>query len=89
MAKVELDRLTVQFGDVAAVDGISLVLEQGEFIVLLGPSGCGKTTALRSIAGLQQASSGEIRFDGKPVTDSRLQNETSRWCSNSSRSIRI
>jgi ABC-type sugar transport system ATPase subunit len=68
MAKVELDRLTIQFGDVAAVDGISLVLDQGEFIVLLGPSGCGKTTALRSIAGLQQASSGEIRFDGKPVT---------------------
>jgi ABC-type sugar transport system ATPase subunit len=68
MAKVELDRLTVQFGDVAAVDGISLVLNQGEFIVLLGPSGCGKTTALRSIAGLQHASSGEIRFDGKPVT---------------------
>jgi ABC-type sugar transport system ATPase subunit len=68
MAKVELDRLTVQFGEVAAVDGISLVLDHGEFIVLLGPSGCGKTTALRSIAGLQHASSGEIRFDGKPVT---------------------
>ena len=68
MAKVELDRLTVQFGDVSAVDGISLVLDQGEFIVLLGPSGCGKTTALRSIAGLQHVTSGEIRFDGKAVT---------------------
>jgi len=68
MGEVELDRLTVRFGDVTAVDGISLTLQKGEFVVLLGPSGCGKTTALRCIAGLQQASSGEIRFDGRPVT---------------------
>jgi ABC-type sugar transport system ATPase subunit len=68
MARVELDRLTVRFDQVTAVDGISLTLEQGEFVVLLGPSGCGKTTALRCIAGLQPVSSGEIRFDGKPVT---------------------
>jgi ABC-type sugar transport system ATPase subunit len=68
MARVELDRLTVRFGEVTAVDGISLVLEEGEFVVLLGPSGCGKTTALRCIAGLQEVTSGEIRFDGAPVT---------------------
>jgi ABC-type sugar transport system ATPase subunit len=68
MAEVELDRLTVRFDDVTAVDEISLTLRKGEFVVLLGPSGCGKTTALRCIAGLQQPSSGEIRFDGKPVT---------------------
>ena len=43
-----------QFGDVAAVDGISLTVPDGEFMVLLGPSGCGKTTFLRIIAGLEQ-----------------------------------
>ena len=68
MARVELERLTVRFGPVIAVDEMSLVLDQGELVVLLGPSGCGKTTALRCIAGLQQASSGEVRFDGAPVT---------------------
>lgn len=68
MAVVELDRVTVRFGDVTAMNEVSLTLGKGEFVVLLGPSGCGKTTALRCIAGLQQASAGEIRFDGRPVT---------------------
>jgi ABC-type sugar transport system ATPase subunit len=68
MARVDIDNLRVLFGGVAAVDGISLVLNDGEFIVLLGPSGCGKTTTLRCVAGLQQSTSGDIRFNGKSVT---------------------
>ena len=44
-------------------------LDDGEFIVLLGPSGCGKTTTLRCVAGLQKSTSGEIRFNGKAVTE--------------------
>jgi len=67
MARVTLDKLTVRFGAVTAVDAISLDIEEGEFVVLLGPSGCGKTTTLRCIAGLETASDGHILFNGQAV----------------------
>ena len=69
MATVEIDNLKVLFGAVTAVDGFTMTLRHGEFVVLLGPSGCGKTTTLRCVAGLQSCTSGQIRFDGKPVTN--------------------
>jgi len=50
-------------GDVRAVDGVDISTGDGEYLVLLGPSGCGKTTLLRTIAGLEEATSGEIRID--------------------------
>ena len=50
-----------------ALDGLSLEIAKGELVTLLGPSGCGKTTALRIIAGLIQPTSGDLRFDGRPV----------------------
>ena len=52
-----------------AVDGISLSVRDGEFMVLLGPSGCGKTTLLRIIAGLEKPTSGEVLIDGQVVND--------------------
>jgi multiple sugar transport system ATP-binding protein len=52
--------LTKRFGEVVAVDRLSLEVGDGEFLVLLGPSGCGKTTALRCIAGLETPDEGEI-----------------------------
>ncbi len=52
----------------SAVDGVSLTVNDGEFISIIGPSGCGKTTLLNMIAGFEQASSGSITLDGKPVT---------------------
>lgn len=67
MADVALDALTVRFGDVLAVDDVSLTIGDGDFIVLLGPSGCGKTTTLRCVAGLEQATAGRIQFDGESV----------------------
>ena len=67
MAEVRLEKLTKCFGDVDAVQGIDLVVADGEFAVLVGPSGCGKTTTLRMIAGLEDASAGTILFDGRPV----------------------
>lgn len=51
-----------------ALSGVSLACEQGDFIALLGPSGCGKTTLLNIIAGLDKATSGSVKFEGKPVT---------------------
>lgn len=61
--------LRKQFGNLVAVDGVSLELEEGEFFSLLGPSGCGKTTTLRMISGLEGPTSGEIYLDGEPVTN--------------------
>jgi multiple sugar transport system ATP-binding protein len=54
-------------GDVHAIDGINLDTEEGEYLVLLGPSGCGKTTLLRTIAGLEQPTEGEVLIGGHVV----------------------
>ena len=69
MAAVATKDIRKQFGDVAAVDGISLDARDGEFLVLLGPSGCGKTTLLRIIAGLEKPTSGEVLIDGHVVNE--------------------
>jgi putative spermidine/putrescine transport system ATP-binding protein len=58
-----------RFGDVAAVDGVTLEIPQGEFFTLLGPSGSGKTTVLRMIAGFEQSTSGTILLGGTDVTN--------------------
>ena len=68
MAFVELETLHRSFGDVVALDGISISLEEGEFVSLLGPSGCGKTTALRIVAGFDRPNSGRILVAGKDMT---------------------
>lgn len=62
---------------VPAVDGVSLSVRSGEFLVLLGPSGCGKTTLLRCIAGLEQPDAGRIEIDGKTVFSSAERIELS------------
>ncbi len=69
MSSVTLENIHKHFGDVRAVDGISLHVEDGEFIALLGPSGCGKTTTLRMVAGLENPTSGTIRIGSRDVTN--------------------
>jgi spermidine/putrescine transport system ATP-binding protein len=66
---VRLDRVTKRFGDVIAVDDLSLDVRRGEFFALLGPSGCGKTTTLRMIGGFEAATDGTISLGGTDVTD--------------------
>jgi multiple sugar transport system ATP-binding protein len=68
VSRIEIVGLTQQFKGHRAVDGVDLVIEDGDFVVLLGPSGCGKTTLLRMIAGLLEPTSGSIRIDGEDVT---------------------
>src|SRR5438034_1578833 len=69
MAYVEIRNLQKYFGEVRAVDGVNLAVEEGELIVLLGPSGCGKTTLMRMIAGLEQPTAGEIYIAGQRVDE--------------------
>ncbi len=66
--EVRLDDLTRTFGPVQALDGLNLTLAPGELVSLLGPSGCGKTTALRILAGLDDATSGKVLVDGKDLS---------------------
>jgi putative spermidine/putrescine transport system ATP-binding protein len=66
--QVQLVELRRRFGEVAALDGLSLDLAPGELVALLGPSGCGKTTALRSLAGLERLDSGRVLLDGRDIT---------------------
>jgi iron(III) transport system ATP-binding protein len=68
MPHLEIEDLTKRYSGGAAVDGISLAVEHGEFICLLGPSGCGKTTTLRMIAGFIEPDAGRILVDGKAVS---------------------
>ena len=70
MARVTLSGLTKTYaGGVTAVDGLSLDIEDGEFLVLVGPSGCGKSTALKMIAGLEEITAGEVAIGGEVVND--------------------
>ena len=66
---LRVDRVTKKFGDVYAVDDVSLDIFKGEFFSLLGSSGCGKSTLLRILAGLEYPSAGRIYIDGVDVTD--------------------
>ena len=65
---VQLVDIAKHFGQVKALDGLTLDIAKGEFVALLGPSGCGKTTALRALAGLQELDRGQIIVDGKDIT---------------------
>jgi spermidine/putrescine transport system ATP-binding protein len=65
---VRLIELTKSFGDVVAVDGVSVDIRAGEFFSLLGPSGCGKTTTLRMIGGFELPTSGRVELRGRDVT---------------------
>ncbi|RLE63075.1 MAG: sugar ABC transporter ATP-binding protein [Thermoprotei archaeon] len=71
MVEIRLEEVTKRFGNVLAVDRITLKVRDKEFIVLLGPSGCGKTTTLRLIAGLEKVTSGRIYFGDELVDDGK------------------
>jgi putrescine transport system ATP-binding protein len=67
-AFIEVRKLSKQFGDFIAVDGVNLEIERGELFAILGGSGCGKTTLLRMLAGFETPTSGQIFLDGVDIT---------------------
>ncbi|WP_457938371.1 ABC transporter ATP-binding protein [Mesorhizobium sp. 10J20-29] len=69
MANVVLEKLKKSFGKVDVIHGVDLSINSGEFAVFVGPSGCGKSTLLRLVAGLEDATSGQILIDNSDVTD--------------------
>src|SRR5690606_20486016 len=69
MAELTIDRIGKSFGNVRALDDVSIVAEEGKFLTLLGPSGCGKSTTLWSVAGLHSPSTGTIRIGRDVVFD--------------------
>jgi len=70
-ASLELDGIEKTYGDVRAVEDLSLSLSGGELLVVVGPSGCGKSTTLRCIAGLEEPTGGDIRIAGQSVVGNR------------------
>jgi multiple sugar transport system ATP-binding protein len=69
MARLSLEDVTKRFGDLVAVDSVTLRVPHGEFFVVVGPTGCGKTTLLRLVAGLINPDRGRIWMDGELVND--------------------
>ena len=69
MGQLSLKSVIKAFGDIQVVKGVSLDVNEGEFVVFVGPSGCGKSTLLRMIAGLEHTTGGDIVIDGKRVND--------------------
>jgi len=68
VSEIRLEGLTKHFGQVRAVEGLTIGIPDGAFIALLGPSGCGKTTTMNMISGLEKPTDGEIFFDDQPVS---------------------
>ena len=69
MARVSIVQAHKSYGDVAVLHGVSVDIEDGEFVVLVGPSGCGKSTLLRMIAGLEEITEGKITIGSRVVND--------------------
>ena len=69
MAEIQLKNISKRWGSFVGVDNFDLTIADREFLVLLGPSGCGKTTTMRMIAGLEEATEGEIHIGDRMVND--------------------
>src|SRR5258706_1640303 len=69
MATLDLVNVQKSFGRIKILHDISIGLTDGEFLVLVGPSGCGKSTLMNIIAGLEEPTGGQLRLEGRDITD--------------------
>ena len=69
MANVSIRNVRKAFGSTEVLHGVSVEIDDGEFVILVGPSGCGKSTLLRMIAGLENITGGEIAIGGRVVNN--------------------
>ena len=69
MAGLKLQNVVKRFGQTEVLHGVSLQIDDGEFVVFVGPSGCGKSTMLRIIAGLEEATEGEVWIGNRQVNE--------------------
>ncbi|GII21657.1 ABC transporter ATP-binding protein [Planosporangium mesophilum] len=88
-ALLEVDNVTLRFGGVTALDGVSFTIRQGEIFGLIGPNGAGKTTCFNAMTGIYRPTDGEIRFTGKRVTGLRKYEITSMGIARTFQNIRL
>ncbi len=89
MGNLQLKSIRKAYGTHEVLKGIDLDVKDGEFVIFVGPSGCGKSTLLRTIAGLEDITSGAIVIDGQDVLSRRPPSAVLPWCSSLTRSILI
>ena len=86
---LELDHLTMRFGGVTALDDVDFFIERGEILGLIGPNGAGKTTCFNVVTGVYQATSGEVRFLGKPLAGKQRYQITRAGIARTFQNIRL
>jgi len=79
MARIDLEHVSMKFGDFYAVNNINLTIEDGEYVTILGPSGCGKTTLIKTVSGILRPTEGKVLFDGRDVTDVPLEDRDNAY----------
>lgn len=89
MPLLELDQVKVRYGNIEAVKGISMYVEEGQIVALIGGNGAGKTTTLKSISGIQATSSGTVTFAGEPINKLASHEVVSRGISHTPEGRRI
>jgi branched-chain amino acid transport system ATP-binding protein len=88
-AVLEVDNVTLRFGGVVALDGVSFSLRKGEIFGLIGPNGAGKTTCFNAMTGVYRPTSGEIRFTGQRVTGRKKHEITRMGIARTFQNIRL
>src|SRR4051795_11322498 len=88
-ALLEVDNVTMRFGGVTALDQVDFDIKEGEILGLIGPNGAGKTTCFNVMTGVYQATSGQIRFDGKPLAKMKRYRITKLGIARTFQNIRL